>query len=193
MEKIPVTQSEMIGIYRNFLTGQEIDYFMSIANQFSQQEISFENKPDPGYTFWDKKNIALNEIQDLDKSLLDNVQQRVESIFTLDYLGNNDPGHSFVPMNMIHRFQPGDDMAEHSDRGPEANGNHNIAYGFVVYLNDNYDGGEIYYSNLDLEVKPVAGDLVIHPSDVLHTHGVREVISGNRYTLTMFARDPKIN
>jgi predicted 2-oxoglutarate/Fe(II)-dependent dioxygenase YbiX len=60
----------------------------------------------------------------------------------------------------------------------------------VLYLNDEYSGGEIYYPNLDIEIKAPAGSLVIHPSDILHTHGVRKVLGGSRFTMTMFAKDP---
>ena len=57
----------------------------------------------------------------------------------------------------------------------------NTAYGIVVYINDDYEGGEIYYVNQDIIYKPKAGDLIIHSSEEKCRHGVKEVISGIRY------------
>lgn len=58
---------------------------------------------------------------------------------------------------------------------------HNTQYGVVVYINDNYEGGEIYYVNQNVIYKPKAGDLIIHSSEEKCKHGVKEVISGARY------------
>jgi len=58
---------------------------------------------------------------------------------------------------------------------------HNIRYGVVVYINDNYEGGEIYYPNQNIYYKPKAGDLLIHSSEEKCMHGVRTVMSGVRY------------
>ena len=60
-------------------------------------------------------------------------------------------------------------------------------YGFVLYLNDDYTGGEIYYPKLNIEYKPKAGDLVIHPGSEEYSHGVRDIVSGERYNITLFA------
>jgi hypothetical protein len=60
-------------------------------------------------------------------------------------------------------------------------------YGFVLYLNDDYTGGEIYYPKLNIEYKPKVGDLVIHPGSEEYSHGVRDIVSGERYNITLFA------
>jgi hypothetical protein len=56
-------------------------------------------------------------------------------------------------------------------------------YGIVVYLND-FEGGELYYPNQNIEYKPSRGDLVIHSADEHCAHGTRPVTSGTRYTYT---------
>jgi hypothetical protein len=63
-----------------------------------------------------------------------------------------------------------------------------IKYGAIIYLNDNFEGGELFYSNLNYLYKPKAGDIVIHPASEKYTHDVYPLISGNRYTLTTFVR-----
>jgi hypothetical protein len=63
-----------------------------------------------------------------------------------------------------------------------------IKYGIVYYANDNFDGGEIFYPKFNIEYKPKAGDLIIHPATMEYMHGVRDVSSGVRYSMNMFAK-----
>jgi 2OG-Fe(II) oxygenase superfamily len=57
-------------------------------------------------------------------------------------------------------------------------------WGSVLYLNDNYEGGHTYYPELNMDVKPRAGSLVVHEGNVLH--GVRPVSGNTRYTIASF-------
>lgn len=63
-----------------------------------------------------------------------------------------------------------------------------IELGIVYYVNDNYDGGELFYPKFNIEYKPQAGDLIIHPGTVRYMHGVRDVKNGVRYSMNMFAK-----
>jgi hypothetical protein len=57
----------------------------------------------------------------------------------------------------------------------------NSMAGLIMYLND-FEGGEIYYSNQDVTYYPKAGDLVIHSSQDHCKHQVKEVKSDIRYS-----------
>ena len=60
----------------------------------------------------------------------------------------------------------------------------------VVYLNDDYSDGEIYFQFFDIAVKPNPGDIMIYPSSWQYTHGV-ESVTGDRYALVIwFKTDP---
>jgi len=62
-----------------------------------------------------------------------------------------------------------------------------LEYSTVVYLNDDFEGGEIYFPRLKFTYKPNKGDAVIFPcNSVDYVHGVTEVTSGTRYTLAMW-------
>ena len=52
----------------------------------------------------------------------------------------------------------------------------------LIYLNDDYLGGEIYFPDYDISIKPEAGDLVSFPDTPDFVHGVRTILSGTRYT-----------
>ena len=49
----------------------------------------------------------------------------------------------------------------------------------ILYINDDYEGGEVVFTESNLSIKPKAGTVLMFPS-YLH-HQVNEVISGERY------------
>jgi hypothetical protein len=58
-----------------------------------------------------------------------------------------------------------------------------IEYSSVIYLNDEYEGGEIYFPNQNFSIKPKKYSAIFFPgNDMEYLHGVSEIISGNRYT-----------
>lgn len=60
-------------------------------------------------------------------------------------------------------------------------------YGIVIYLNDDYEGGEIIYPDYGVEHKPVAGSMVVHRAST--PHGVNSVTGDKvRYILTSFVK-----
>jgi predicted 2-oxoglutarate/Fe(II)-dependent dioxygenase YbiX len=58
----------------------------------------------------------------------------------------------------------------------------------VYFLNDDFSGGELFFPQLDLLIKPEAGMLVCFPSDHNYIHGVNPVTSGHRYTVVTWMR-----
>lgn len=58
----------------------------------------------------------------------------------------------------------------------------------VIYLNDDYEGGELYFPDHNLSIKPEAGDWITWPGNRWYQHGVSEITSGVRYTLSVWAR-----
>lgn len=63
-----------------------------------------------------------------------------------------------------------------------------IKFSSIIYLTDNYEGGEIDFPYLDFRYKPKAGDLLLFPSHG-YVHEVLPVISGNRSTIVGFFSD----
>ena len=80
----------------------------------------------------------------------------------------------------VQRFKPNMTMDKHKD----ADYSKNLKFGLVLYINDEYEGGEIFYPTLNLKIKPKSGALVIHPGDL--DHEVLEVKNSNRYMITTF-------
>jgi Rps23 Pro-64 3,4-dihydroxylase Tpa1-like proline 4-hydroxylase len=104
----------------------------------------------------------------------------------------------YVPfLQQIRKYNIGNKMSLHADGSDDIliNKNQNITKerkaitgGFVLYLNDNFSGGEINYPNIGITYKPVANDLVYHPSTYKYAHEVLEIKEGTRFVITSFFR-----
>ena len=73
-----------------------------------------------------------------------------------------------------------------SDYGP-LDDDSRITHGALFYINDDYDGGELVYTQKGITFKPKANTLIVHGGAKEFTHGVKRVLSGERYTLSTFA------
>ena len=62
----------------------------------------------------------------------------------------------------------------------------------VLYLNDDYDGGELFFPDIDLEIKPKSGQLIAWPSGPFFEHGVKKISNGDRYVVSSFLTTPKL-
>lgn len=51
----------------------------------------------------------------------------------------------------------------------------------VLYLNDVEVGGETYFEKFDIEVKPVAGRLIMFPANFVYRHGAKTPESSDKY------------
>jgi hypothetical protein len=87
-----------------------------------------------------------------------------------------------TPNPYIAKWVIGNVQSPHSDK--EFYPNYDI--GSITYLNNNYSGGEIYFPQHNLELKPNAGTAVAFPGDEFYMHGVNEITEGVRYTLPVF-------
>ena len=54
-------------------------------------------------------------------------------------------------------------------------------YSSLVYLNDNYDGGELFFENEIFKMKALS--CIIFESGPHHKHGVKIIKKGKRYTI----------
>lgn len=87
------------------------------------------------------------------------------------------------------RWPPGYELQPHADSENPGGVPHPYPwrdFATVIYLNDDYDGGEIYFPNLQLELKPAPRTLIIFPGTLRFLHGVRRVRQGMRHTIASF-------
>ena len=94
----------------------------------------------------------------------------------------------FEPLHIV-KYEPGDFYKPHFDCTPV-----NVrVYTFIIILNDNYQGGETYFPNLDKYYKLGKGDALFfhnYTTNRLETklslHGGKEVLSGEKWIANMW-------
>jgi hypothetical protein len=70
----------------------------------------------------------------------------------------------------------------HADHGPA----YNCTVSAVVYINDDYEGGDLKFPRLDnLVYKPKVGDIVLCPSNYIYEHASLPIQSGTKYCVVV--------
>ena len=189
MEKVNIDKN--IIMIKDIIAKEEADFLLNIAKNASSEDWDAYRKSlgensslvNAAYGDWTKQMLWLELNPHLfikTKNLLDDINERCIRII-------NDHYKTFYfldPLYNIYKFRHEDFMKEHHDSGLSPK----IKMGAVLYLNDNFDGGELYYPKLDLQIKPIARSLVVHPAGMIYRHGVNKVLNGERFSLAGFVR-----
>jgi len=88
----------------------------------------------------------------------------------------------------ILRYRGGQEYKAHSD-GETSTGRSISA---IVYLNNNYEGGEIEFVNFGVKIKPEPGMLILFPSNFAYKHIAHAVTSGEKYAIVTWIRDRQL-
>ena len=84
----------------------------------------------------------------------------------------------------INRYNPGGFMQSHIDN---IHHSHGQKQGYphltsLLFLNDDYEGGEFVLCG-DKYIEKIQGSAIVFPSNFMYPHEVKQVISGNRYSI----------
>ena len=98
----------------------------------------------------------------------------------------------FVDSIFLACLLPGDSHVPHADNARNEDGrwlpNHTPQrdYTGLLYLNDDFTGGELVFPDRDVVIVPKAGLFVGFPSNHKFVHAVPDVLSGKRYSLPVW-------
>ena len=180
-------------IFRNFISNDEQEILYNSSINLKNWDILKNN--DVG-DFWKKRLIPYEEVENVFEDGL-NIKATLFSIrnrlaeeaqkLTNVFL---EPGP--INMNKFSSNIKGPSNRQEEEEGLEMFFHRDdqqkdikvVDIGSVLYLNDNFSGGEIVYPELNFSFKPEAKSLVLHRGHVLH--GVSKVTQGDRYMLTCF-------
>lgn len=85
----------------------------------------------------------------------------------------------------IQRMQEDVELKSHTDQDTDPS----IRYATILYLNEEYTKGELFFPKLGVEIKPKPKSLLIFPGTNEYEHGVRHVGPGPiRYVLVGFIK-----
>lgn len=77
------------------------------------------------------------------------------------------------------RYSEGEQYKIHSDYGPS----HPRIVSAIIYLNDDFEGGEIEFPYHEIRIKPKAGAMLLFPSNYAYSHSSLPVTSGEKYAI----------
>lgn len=60
-------------------------------------------------------------------------------------------------------------------------------FSVLLYANEDFEGGALYFHNFDIKLKPSRGMLIAFPSDHRYLHAAEETISGSRYAVVCWS------
>jgi hypothetical protein len=180
---------------KDFLTQQELDDVFEVINNATEEEWTHHYMDglrmlsEQKYGRTDLDNLVeegLLEITDgwVDKTLSfmhtpirNKLNEKLRLVFEkVD--GVNPKG-----VGTIQRQYAGVPLKAHIDNHADPS----LVYAAVMYLNDDYTDGELYFSNFGIEFKPNTGSMMVFATGEEYEHGVRAPGEGPyRYVLPSF-------
>jgi hypothetical protein len=123
------------------------------------------------------------EAQYLPKEISEILNKTFELVYkkTTDFYGVTINPHRQGRLHVV-KFVKGFYLVPHIDT-LSSEGNHIAS---VYYINDDYTGGEIYFPDHKLTIKPKSNSLIIFPGNENYVHGVSEIIDNDRYSSAMW-------
>lgn len=160
--------NDLIKVVPGFMSAEDAELITQYAKNIDTEFSEYGNG-EQEFTFHSsfKDDNILDLINDYSIDVLKFVKQNYGGEF-LDY--DKTKTH-------IAKFASGYGMHEHFDSTKP----NDIAT--LIYINNDYSGGEIYFPYYKIVIKPNPGDLVCFPDTPDFVHGVKPILSGNRYTI----------
>lgn len=176
-----VFKHDIVG-YKNFIPAEDVDkiigYFESMATMWG--DVAFYGSFGMGISPIDPNVLQFGLTQNYFGELKDRFQKAVEDVH----------GRAVKP-NTAHaqKWNEGAFANPHSDNS-DFDGNPNAfeinKYVGILYLNRNYEGGELYFPDHDISIRPESGMFITFPGGHENIHGVTEITNGTRYTMVSF-------
>lgn len=180
----------------NFLTETELDIIGNFARNLKEWDVTRSHYNEDGTIiyeadYWKDRVATLHTLEKQDP-MIPNYIKRAIARLKIVIEDTYDVTVSSTNPTIV-RWLPGQLQNPHADKelheGENAGKPNDFPWydvGALFYLNDDYEGGELYFPNQGVEFKPTAGSAFFFPGDMNYIHGVREIKSGIRYTSPMF-------
>jgi hypothetical protein len=189
---------ELISI-DNFLTDKELELIWEKINSASQDDWEVEYMSNLKHFCMEKfgrddvDNLVAEGKFEITQNWVDknlNIGQSPEYKTFYDRLNSlvreSEPILELSGFATIQRMQPGVELKPHTDQHTDPS----IEYAAILYINDDYNDGELFFKNLDLSVRPKPKTLLIFPGNEKYEHGVKTVSEGPiRYVLVGFIKE----
>jgi len=88
----------------------------------------------------------------------------------------------YEALNFVKYEGEGKHFRIHADHGPA----YNCTVSAVIYINDDYQGGEIHFPRLNnFTYTPRVGDIAVFPSNFVYEHASLPIVEGTKYSVVV--------
>lgn len=142
-----------------------------------------------GVDFWEGRIVYMADVAAHDASaaeIMGGFQKRATAMLGEFYALTQPLWTDTVQLNI---WEQGSCLPPHTDNSNPNGTPHTTPwrdFSSIVYLNDDYEGGELYFTAKDRVLKPRRGMLVAFSAGYHHEHGVLKVTQGRRITMPAF-------
>lgn len=187
---------DMIGSIENFLTTEELKALNDFIRNNESWDISETHYNEDGTViydsgYWDGRvatyptiNKTSPETITLIQEIVKKLKVEIDNFFKVDASPTSPALVRWLPGNFQHPHA--DKELHEGDNAGKPNDFPWYDIATIIYLNDDYEGGELYFPKQDIQFKPKAGGAYFFPGDLNYIHGITEVTSGIRYTCPFF-------
>tara|TARA_B100000214_G_scaffold5112_1_gene3815 strand:+ start:8251 stop:9594 length:1344 start_codon:yes stop_codon:yes gene_type:complete len=181
-----ISVNQDISITPDFITQDQVKFLENFCRNIKEW--------DRCEGIWDDRGVsAMTDkvpltIQLAVHTLFRKIEYKIKEFYNLDEI--------YVDTIGFTRWRPGDKQSPHAD-GEEVDGSAHRNYpwrkfGCILYLNDDYEGGELYLPQYGIQMRPKPGTLAFFPGNAKYLHGVKPVQEGPiRYNIASFWTDKK--
>lgn len=186
----------MIQSRENFMTKEELDFLSNVARNIKQWDITETHYNENGTviydsSYWDNRVASRPILDSIDpkiseviSNMVNRLKIEVDNFFNVDA---SPTSPAIVRWPVGYRQEPHADKELH--QGPDAGKPNDFPWydlAGLFYLNDDYEGGELYFPKQGIQFKPKPGAAYFFPGDMNFIHGVTEITSGIRYVIPFF-------
>ncbi len=185
----PITPAEYDAqdfiIVPDFLTAKECD---RLTTMFDRLHGLVKHRK-IGIDFWEGRIVYMDDVAADNASaaaIMGGFQKRATAMLGEFYALTQPLWTDTVQLNV---WEQGSCLPPHTDNSNPDGSPHSTPwrdFSSIVYLNDDYEGGELYFTAQDRVLKPRRGMLVAFSAGYHHEHGVLKVTKGRRITMPAF-------
>lgn len=202
-QRVSITPSGFFGsspdnivTLENFMTQEELEYLDTFAKNNTTWDVTESHYNEDGVciydaSYWENRVATENTLNATDKKIVEvikgmqaRLKVEVDKFFRVDAKPTS---------AALVRWLPGQLQMPHADKelheGDQRGKPNDFPYYDIAglfYLNDDYEGGELYFPLQGIQFKPKRGAAYFFPGDMNYIHGVTEITSGTRYTSPFF-------
>ena len=185
----PITPAEYDAqdfiIVPDFLTSKECDRLTAMFDRLH----GLVKHRRIGIDFWEGRIVYMGDVAEHDAAaarIMGDFQKRATAMLGDFYALTHPLWTDTVQLNV---WEQGSCLPPHTDNSNPDGSAHSTPwrdFSSIVYLNDDYEGGELYFTAQDRVLKPRRGMLVAFSAGYHHEHGVLKVTQGRRITMPAF-------